>query len=125
MKKDVLLVIAILIAVGLAAFCVRFAEKEHKAVKNLEEERYSRMVAEETLQKSAAKLATLENQLKTATDKMAKVQDIVDQQKDVNADLRKQYEQSLKAKEEVETRLKAAMVEQDTVQVQPAAAPAK
>ena len=118
MKKDVFLVIVVLVAVGLAAFCVRFAEKEHKAVKNLEEERYSRMVAEETLQKSAAKLATLENQLKAATDKMAKVQDIVDQQKDVNADLRKQYEQSVKAKEELEAKLKAAIVEQSAAQTQ-------
>ena len=122
MKKDVLLAIVILIAIGLAAFCVRFAEKEHKAVKNLEEERYSRMVAEETLQKSAAKLAVLENQLKAATDKMAKVQDIVDQQKDVNADLRKQYEQSVRAKEELEAKLKAAMAEQSAAAAQ---APAK
>ena len=124
MKKDVVLVILVLVAVGLAAFCARFAEKEHKAVKNLEEERYSRMVAEETLQKSAAKLAVLENQLKAVTDKMAKVQDIVDQQKDVNADLRKQYEQSVKAKDELETKLKAAMVEQNAAEAA-AQAPAK
>ncbi len=38
---------------------IRFAEKADRAGKNLEEERYSRMVAEETLQKNNAKLMTL------------------------------------------------------------------
>ena len=62
--RDIILVIVLLIMVGLSVLVVRFAEKANKAAKNLEEERYSRMVAEETLQKNAAKLTILFSQLK-------------------------------------------------------------
>jgi len=58
--KDIFLVISLLLAVGLSVIVVRFAEKADRAGKNLEEERYSRMVAEETLQKNDAKLMTLQ-----------------------------------------------------------------
>ncbi len=72
---------------------VRFAQKADKAGKNLEEERYSRMVAEETLQKNDAKLTTFQEQLKDEQDKMAKIEDILDQEKSVNSDLKKQYDE--------------------------------
>ena len=125
MKKDAVVVILLLVAVALAAVLAHFAQKASRADKSLEEERYGRLVAEETLQKGAAKLVALENQVKTAADKMAKVQDLVDQEKGVNADLKKQYAKLAEAKEELEARLKAALQEQAAVQaqVQPAAQP--
>ena len=52
MKKDVVLIILVLIVVALAAVLAHFAQKASRADKNLEEERYSRLVAEETLQKN-------------------------------------------------------------------------
>ncbi len=119
--KDVLLVIVLLIAVGLSVVVVRFNEKAIKASKNLEEERYSRMVAEESLQKNAAKLATLEAQVKSADAKMNKVQDIIDQEKGVNSDLKKQYDKLAQSKAELEAKLKAAL-DQQTAQTQAAAA---
>ena len=109
MKKDIILVILVLLVAGLSAILVRSAEKERKALKSLDEERYSRFVAEETLQKNAAKIATLEAQIKAASDKMAKIQDILDQEKGVNADLKKQYADLTAAKEEMEAKLKAAV----------------
>ncbi len=109
MKKDLILVILGLLVAGLAAFLLRTIEKEHKAVRNLQEERYSRMVAEERLQKNAAKIATLEAQIKSASDKMAKIQDIVEQEKGVNADLKKQYAKLAEVKEEMESKLKAVV----------------
>src|SRR5580698_10293155 len=96
--KDVFLVISILAAVGLSVVVVRFAEKADKAGKNLEEERYSRMVAEETLQKNDAKLTTLQEALKEDQDKVSKIENILDQEKGVNADLKKQYDQLTKLK---------------------------
>ena len=88
MKKDVVLVILGLLVVGLSVFLVRSFEKEHRALKGLEEERYSRMVAEESLQKNAAKLSA---------------------EKGVNADLKKQYAQLAEAKEALEAKVKAAV----------------
>jgi chromosome segregation ATPase len=123
MKKDVVLVILGLLVVGLSVFLARSLEKEHRAVKGLEEERYSRMVAEESLQKNASKLSTMEAQIKSASDKMAKIQDIVEQQKGVNADLKKQYAQLAEAKEALEAKVKVALQEQAAHA--PVAAPAK
>ena len=112
MKKDVVLVILGLLVVGLSVFLARSLEQERRAVKGLEEERYSRMVAEESLQKNAAKLSTMQEQIKSTSDKMAKIQDIVDQEKGVNADLKKQYAQLAEAKEALEAKVKAAVQEQ-------------
>ena len=84
--KDVVLIISLLLMVGLAVGVVRFAQKADKAGKSLEEERYSRMVAEETLQKNDAKLATLQEAVQENKNKMAKIEDILDQEKTVNSD---------------------------------------
>ncbi len=114
--KDILLVVSILVSIALTVVVVRFNEKATKAGKNLEEERYSRMVAEESLQKSAAKLATLEAKLKSADSKMTKIQDILEQEKDVNADLKQQYEKLAETKADLELKVKAALEAQAQAQ---------
>jgi len=127
MKKDVVLVILGLLVVGLSIFLARSLEQERRALKGLEEERYSRMVAEEISQKNASKLSTMQEQIKSASDKMAKIQDIVEQEKGVNADLKNQYAQLAEAKEALEAKVKAAMQEQaaHAPASVPVAAPAK
>jgi hypothetical protein len=107
--KDIILVISLLVAVGLSVFVVRFAQKADKAGKTLEEERYSRMVAEETLQKNAAKLTTLQMQVKEDQDKMGKIVDILDQEKGVNSNLKKQYDQLTEAKANLESKLETVL----------------
>ncbi len=114
--KDILLVVSILLSIALTVVVVRFNEKATKAGKNLEEERYSRMVAEESLQKSAAKLATLEAKLKSADSKMTKIQDILDQEKGVNADLKQQYAKLAESKADLELKVKAALEAQAQAQ---------
>ena len=111
MKKDIFLVVLLLVCVGLVVVLVNVLEKANRVNKSLDEERYSRMVAEESLQKNAAKLNTLEAQLKIANEKMAKVQDLIDQQKTVNIDLKKQFEDLNNAKIELESKLKTALEE--------------
>ena len=109
MKKDVLIVILVLVCVGLVVVLVGVFEKSNKVTKSLDEERYSRMVAEESLQKNAAKLSTLEAQLKSASEKMSRVQQLIDQQKTANSDLQKQYEDLNNVKSELEAKLKATV----------------
>lgn len=111
--KDIILVIAVLLALSLTVVVVRFSEKATKASKSLEEERYSRMVAEETLQKNAAKLATLEAQVKAAEGKMLKIQDVLAQEKDVNADLKQQYERLAQTKAELEEKVRSTIEAQE------------
>jgi len=116
--KDIILVVILLIMIGLFVLVVRFGEKADKASKNLEEERYSRMVAEETLQKNAAKLTTLNSQLKDEQDKMAKIEDILDQEKSVNTDLKKQYDELAQAKADLEAKLQLALQEKAKIAAQ-------
>jgi chromosome segregation ATPase len=129
--KDIVLVISLLLAVGLSVFVVRFAQKADKAGKNLEEERYSRMVAEETLQKNNAKLTTLQESVKEDQEKMSKIQDILDQEKNVNVSLKKQYDQLSEAKADLENRLETVLKEKNAAlqalqaQTQPAAVAAQ
>lgn len=121
MKKDILLVVLVLVSVGLVVASVGIFEKNSKVSKSLEEERYNRMVAEESLQKSAAKVVTLEAQLKAANDKMVKVQEFIDQEKTVNADLQKQYEELSKTRANLEAKLKSTVEEKASASVQSAA----
>jgi peptidoglycan hydrolase CwlO-like protein len=111
MKKDIFLVILILICLGLMAFLFIILQKEDKINKSIEEERFGRMVAEESLQKSAAKISTMEAQLKSANEKMGKVQSLINQQKTENEDLQKQYEDLVRIKSDLEARLRAASEE--------------
>lgn len=119
--KDIILVISLLLAVGLSVIVVRFAEKADRAGKNLEEERYSRMVAEETLQKNNGKLMTLQETLKEDQDKMGKIENILDQEKNVNSDLKKQYDALAAAKTNLENKLETVLQEEKAAA---AAAPA-
>ena len=109
--KDIFLVISLLMVFGLLVVVVHFAQKADKAGKNLEEERYSRMVAEETLQKNDAKLTTYQAELKENKDKMAKIEDILDQEKGVNSDLKKQFDDLAETKAGLESKLKTALQE--------------
>lgn len=109
--KNIFLVVLSLIAVALLVMVISFYQKASKYTKSYEEERYSRMVAEESLQKNAAKLATLEAQLKTANDKMAKVQSLIDQEKSINVDLKKQYDELNKIRSDLQNKLKTTIEE--------------
>jgi len=126
--KDIILTISILLAVGLGVVVVCLAQKAQKAGKSLEEERYSRMVAEETLQKNDAKLTTLQEELKDNQVKMAKIADVLEQEKGVNSDFKKQYDELNEAKADLQAKLDVVLQEktaaanalQAQVQAQPA-----
>ena len=109
MKKDIVLVLCVVLAVAGIAMAVMSMEKQRRLGKSLEEERYSRMVAEESLQKNAAKFATLENQLESTEGKMAKLKDVLDQEKSVNQDLKSQYERLEQSKANLEAKLQETL----------------
>ena len=119
MKKDVVMVICILLSLGASIVTISMIEKERRISKSLEEERYSRMVAEESSQKSAAKLAVLEMQVRSADEKMAKLKDILDQAKGVNSDLKNQYDKLARVKTEIEAKLKSTLEEKASQALNP------
>ena len=55
------------------------------------------------------RIKTLESQLNEAQDKLHRVQQLVDQQKGVNAELKNQFERMSNAKEELENKLNATL----------------
>ena len=118
MHKDIILAVCVLVTVAAVAVSINSFERKNKLYKTLQEERYGRMVAEESLQKNSAKVATLENQLKTSEEKMAKVKQIVDQEKNVNSDLKGQYERLVKTKAALEDKLNSALQEQKAQQAE-------
>jgi len=126
--KDVFLIISLIVVLGLSVMVVRYAQKADKFSKSLEEERYSRMVAEETLQKNDAKLTTYQEQLKDTQDKISKITDVLEQEKGLNSDLKKQYDELTESKAKLEMKLAAAIQEKAVavaaLQAQPAAQPA-
>ncbi|MDE2231911.1 MAG: hypothetical protein KGJ95_07620 [Candidatus Omnitrophica bacterium] len=107
--KDTILIISVLVAIALLLGVVQLAQKADKASKSLQEERYSRMVAEETLQKNEAKLVTFQQELRDANDKMAQIQDAMNQEKTTNLDLKKKYDALSQAKTVLEAKLQAAL----------------
>ena len=109
--KDIVLVVSLLLMVGLSVALVRFVQKADRDGKSLEEERYSRMVAEETLQKNDAKLATLQQAVQEDQSKMAKIEDVLDQEKTMNSDLKKQYDELMQAKANLEDKLQTVLKE--------------
>lgn len=123
MKKDVLVIVFALLTAASVAVAVVSFEKQNKLGKSLEEEKYSRMVAEESSQKSAAKVAVYENQLKSANEKMAKLKDILDQQQGVNEELKSQYDKLAQTKEDLEAKLKTTLDEKAAAQTATAVVP--
>jgi uncharacterized protein YoxC len=109
--KDIVLVISLLVAVSLSVVVVRFAQKADKASRSLDEERYSRMVAEETLQKNDAKLTAFQEELQEDQNKMTKIEDILEQEKGVNLSLKKQYDELNASKADLEGKLEAVLQE--------------
>ncbi|MDE2222969.1 MAG: hypothetical protein KGK03_07845 [Candidatus Omnitrophica bacterium] len=88
---------------------VQLSQKADKASKSLEEERYSRMVAEETLQKNDAKLVTFQQELKDTQDKMANILTTLKQEKTINSDLKKKYDELNQTKAGLEAQLQSAL----------------
>ena len=113
--KDILFVFVLLVSICTSVILFRFNQEKAKVEKNLQQERYNRIVAEENSEKNVAQIHRLEKELKGAQDKFAQIENILDQQKDVNADLRAQFEKIEAAKLELEAKLQSALEGQTNV----------
>ena len=88
--------------------------------KNLQQERYSRLVAEENFEKNESKIRQLDLDLKLSQEKIVKIQKILDEEKNVNEDLKSQYEKLIKAKLELESKLNEALESKQSIEEQKA-----
>ena len=104
------LMVGIIIVVGvLIGFTVYFKQQAQTISKSLDAERYSRLVAEEKVVNTASKLKEAENDLKASEEKIAKIQTVLKDQKNVNEELEQQFERLSKAKTDLENQLKTVV----------------
>jgi len=80
-----------------------------KTKEELNEERYSRMVAEEKLEKVSQKVKSLESQVNATQSKTEDIRGVLDQEKKTSAQLKLELEKMTKLKEVLEKELKEAL----------------
>lgn len=119
-------VVAILLAVVLIAvsfgLAINYNQTSLKAKKDLERERYARMVAEESSEKLNAKLRSLEGDIVRYQQKSQTAQSVVEQLKSVNEDLETRLDKTARDRESLE--LKVRELEQTLTNQNAAAVPA-
>lgn len=123
--KNVGLILVFILAVGAIAGVVVYYKKQITSIsKNLETERYSRLVAEEKVINSVSKIRQLQDELGDNQNKIDKIQDLLKEQKDLNKDLDSQFQKLSKAKAQLEEEIQT-LVSQQAVAEQAAAAVAE
>lgn len=112
MKKFGLILIFIVFFGALFGVTVYYKDQIASISKVLETERYSRLVAEEKVINSVSKIQQLQDELTDNQDKMAKIQNLLKEQKTVNKDLDSQFQKLSKAKSQLETQIQTLISDQ-------------
>jgi chromosome segregation ATPase len=103
----------ILLVTGVSVFLVVRYYKENRDVsKILDQERYSRMVAEEELQKGEYRINKLEADLQTTQVKLSKLQENLDKERETKAELKAKLDSLSSTRESLEKNLQDALNKQ-------------
>lgn len=115
-------IIAIVLAAGLivfsAALAVNYNASALSTRKDLEQERYLRMVAEEKLERTGAQIRKLESELSRVEKEMKGVRDLLDQSQAANDRLQTKLDGAAAVKDALERKieeLQQALTRQTTV----------
>lgn len=98
-----LIVIIIAVSVGVA---IRSSKYSNDARSALEQERYSRMVAEENVELAQGKITSLEGQLAKAKKKISGVEKMLEELKAYTEDLKARLEKAAELKTVMEVKIK-------------------
>ena len=110
MKNNNLLIIAAVIAVGCFVMLFISSQTVSKTQKDLNQERYNRLVAEEKLEKSQGQIKFLENDLTNVKNQMQGVQSNLEKEQQSNSNLQTELDKMTKLKGVLEEQLKSALV---------------
>lgn len=110
MKNKILIIVAIL-AVGCLGLVIFLSQNVSQTSKDLIQERYNRMVAEEKLEKALFKIQSLENELTNTQNQTQNLQTVLEKEKVASDKIRTELEKTSKLKEVLEKALKDALVE--------------
>ena len=111
MKNNKILMTAAILAIGCLVIVIISGQAVGKTRKDLNQERYSRMVVEEKLEKTLLKVKSLENELTNTQNQVQSVQAIAEQERIANSNLRIELEKMTKLKGVLEDQLKNALVQ--------------
>ena len=114
--KNFWLILVILLIAGLLVGVVFYYKYEITSIsKTLESERYSRLVAEEKVVNSVSKIKQLQDDLTDNQEKIAKIQGLLKEEKNVNKDLDSQFQRLSKAKSQLEKQIDSLVSQQVAV----------
>ena len=114
--KNFWLILVILLIVGFLVGVVYYYKYEITSIsKTLESERYSRLVAEEKVVNSVSKIKQLQDDLTDNQEKIAKIQGLLKEEKNVNKDLDSQFQRLSKAKSQLEKQIDSLVSQQVAV----------
>lgn len=100
--KNFFVILILLSAVISFILLFRFNRENADVTRILEQERYSRMIAEEELQKSEYRIKKLEADLQTTQVKLSKSQEVLDKEKSQAARLKSQMQELNRTKSALE-----------------------
>ena len=103
--KNKILISVIVLMVGFLLMALTSNQAVGHIKRDLDQERYKRIVAEENLSKASAKVNSLEMELSSTRDKIQSVQVILQEGKTVTTDLKVQLERMTKNKEALEKKI--------------------
>ena len=103
--KNKILIAVMVLMVGFLVMAFSSNQAVGHIKRDLDQERYKRIVAEENLSKSSAKINTLETELASTRDKIQSVQTILQEGKTETSDLKVQLERVTRAKEALEKKI--------------------
>ena len=104
--KVVAILLAVILVVVSFGLAVNYNQTALKVKKDLERERYSRMVAEESSEKLNAKIRSLEGDVARYQQKSQTTGRVLDQLKSANADLESRLDRTVRDRESLELKVR-------------------
>lgn len=103
--KNKILLVVIVLMIGFLFMALSSNQTAGHIKRDLDQERYKRIVAEENLGKASSKINSLETELSGTRDKIQSAQAILQEGKAETSDLKIQLEHMTKAKEALEKKI--------------------
>lgn len=104
--KNTVIVVSIIVALSSAYAAYFFGQKADRSSKDLNEERYNRMIAEESLEKSRSKLTSLQVELTRVQTEQRSKEKMLKDQNLTASELKSQLDQIAKDRQAAEDKIK-------------------
>ena len=104
--KATIIVLAVMVCVFSAGLAIRYNLNASNAQKDLNQERFNRMTAEEGLEKANARISSLESELARTQSRIKGVEKALEQANAVNGDLKGRMDKAMEYKDKLDAKIK-------------------